>query len=108
VNEDDNSAMEGPMRRLSIINWQRTQTQFIGVIQALDLFVPGSLKVRALGNGESAIVGELNDTHKLDWYALAYNKADMEFEEARGQAIATLNKENDLRTAGKPSLLEGK
>jgi hypothetical protein len=28
----------------------------------------------------------------------------MDFEEARGRAIATLNRENELRIAGKPSL----
>ena len=92
------------MRRLSIISWQRTQSQFIGIIQSLDHFVPDSLKVRSLSNGESVIIGEIVGTREKDWYAVAYNKADMDFDEARHRAIATLNKENELRAAGKPSL----
>lgn len=92
------------MRRLSVINWQRTQTQYIGVIQTVDRFIPNSLKVKNMGRGESVIVGEIAGTHEKDWYALAYNKVDMDFDEAHDRAIATLNRENELRAAGKPSL----
>ena len=94
------------MQRLTFVRWQQTQTQYIGVIQVIERFVPGSLKVRSLGQGESVIVGELADTHRKDWYALAYNRADMDFEEARSRGIATLNRENELRAAGKPSLAD--
>ncbi|MGQ9676633.1 MAG: hypothetical protein ACUVX1_13305 [Chloroflexota bacterium] len=92
------------MQRLSIMRWQQTQTQYIGVIQTIDRFKPGSLKVHDLGRGESVIVGELAGTYRKDWYALAYNRADMDFDEARTRGIATLNRENELRAAGKPSL----
>ena len=56
--------------------------------------------------GDEITVGEITGTHEKDWYALAYNKADMEFEEAHERAIATLTKENDLRAAGKRSQAE--
>jgi len=90
------------MPRLSIMQWQRTSSQYIGILQSLDNFVPGTIKIHRLGPGESVLVGTLARGGRKDWYALAYDKADMDFEDARSRATATVEAENTLRAAGKP------
>ncbi len=91
------------MVRLSIIEWQRTQGQYVAVLQTLDHFTPNTLKRIPLGRGESVVTGQLKGSVRRDWYALAYNRQDMDFEEARQRAKATLAAENERRAAGKPS-----
>lgn len=91
------------MVRLSIIEWQRTQGQYVAVLQTLDHFNSNTLKRIPLKRGENVITGQLVGSVQRDWYALAYNQQDMDFDEARLRARATLDAENERRKAGKPS-----
>lgn len=92
-------------QRLSVIRWTQTQSQYVALLGLPEQFRIDTLKRRNLGRGESVLIGERTPGIERDWYALAYERADMEFEEARQQAMATLAAENERRAAGKPSLL---
>ncbi len=92
-------------QRLSIIRWTRTQSQFVALLGLPEQFRSESLKRHNLGTGETLLVGERTQGLGREWYALAYDKAEMEFDEARNRAIATLDAENRRRATGKPSFV---
>ncbi len=89
--------------KLSIIEWQRTQGQYVAILQTRDHFKLDTLKRIPLGRGETLIAGQLVGSMQRDWYALAYSQPDMEFDEARQRAKATVTAENARRATGKPS-----
>ncbi len=92
------------MQRLTVIRWQQTQGKYVGVIQDAQRFKPETLKPRPVGNMATVLVGEWVGGYQKDWYCITFPKEEMEFDEARERAMAILEKENQLRTAGKPSL----
>ncbi len=92
------------MQRLSIVRWQQTQGQYVGIIQALERFKPNSLRPREVGDMATVLEGELLGTAQKDWYCISLPKEEMEFDEARERARSILDTENQLRAAGKPSL----
>jgi len=95
------------MQRLSIIRWQQTQGKYVGVLQAQDRFNPSTLKARANIHGATILEGELVGVGQKEWYCISFPKEEMEFEEARERARSLVEMENQLRTAGKPSLTAG-
>lgn len=92
------------MQRLSIIRWQQTQGQYVGVIQDIQRFKPETLKPKPVGNMTTVVVGELVGGYQRDWYCVTLPKEEMEFDEARERARALVDEENQRRAEGKPSL----
>ena len=92
------------MQRLSIIRWQQTQGKYVGILQDAQQFKADTLKQRSVGNLATVLVGEVAGTYQKEWYCITFPKDELEFEEARERARATLDAENALRAAGKPSL----
>jgi hypothetical protein len=92
------------MQRLSIIRWQQTQGKYVGIIQDIQHFNQETLKPRPVGDMATVLVGELLGSYQRDWYCITFPKEEMEFDEARERAMTVLERENQLRAAGKPSL----
>jgi hypothetical protein len=77
---------------LSIIEWKRTETQYVAILQALDRFEPGSIREIRRQGPEIVLGGTLRGTTRTDWYALAYDRNELEFEEAKALARQTLDR----------------
>jgi hypothetical protein len=77
---------------LSIIEWKRTPGQFIAILQVLDRFEAGSIRELEKHGFETVLGGTLRGTTTTDWYALAYNRRELEFEEARTLARQALDR----------------
>lgn len=77
---------------LSIIEWKRTPGQYIAILQALDRFEPGSIREVEKHRFEVVLGGTLRGTMQTDWYALAYDRRELEFEEARTMARQALDR----------------
>ncbi len=90
--------------RLRILEWKNTTTLYIATVQALDSFVPSSLHELKRKGAEIWMVGRLKGSGREDLYALGYRKYDMDFDEARERAIATIERYNALSDAGKDPL----
>ena len=90
--------------KLRILEWKSTTTLYIATVQSMERFAPGSLREAKRVGPETWMVGRLRDTGREDLYALGYRKYDMDFDEARERAIATLEKYNALVEAGKDPL----
>lgn len=95
------------VQRLSIIRWQQTQGKYVGILQAPERFKPNSLRAREIARGATVLEGELLGTFQKDWYCISFPKEDMDFDEARERARELLERENQRRAAGKPSLTAG-
>ena len=78
---------------LTIIEWKRTTGQFVAVLQAIDRFEPGTIKEIEKHGFETVLGGRLRGTDRIEWYALAYDRRELEFEEARDMARATLDRQ---------------
>jgi len=74
-----------------IIDWKRTSGQFVAILEAMDRFEPGSIKELKRRGPETVLAGTLRGTTQTEWYALAYNRNDLEWEEARALARKTLD-----------------
>jgi len=77
---------------IGIIEWKRTSTQYVAILQVADRFEPGSIKEVEKHGPETILGGTLVGTMKTDWYALAYSLMDLEFAEAKEMARATLER----------------
>lgn len=77
---------------LRIIEWKRTTTQFVAILQVADRFEPGSIKELERKGPETILGGTLRGTTKTDWYALAYDRRELDFEEARDRARQALER----------------
>lgn len=86
--------MEEPagMPSLSIIEWKRTPGQYVAVLQAIDRFEPGTIKEVEKHRFETILGGRLRGTDRTEWYALAYDRRELDFDEARDMARATLDR----------------
>lgn len=92
------------MQRLSIIRWQQTQGQYVAMLQGAERFKANTIQPKAIDKLTTVLLGELVGSYQKDWYCITFPKEEMEFDEARERAKALLDKENQLRAAGKPSL----
>jgi hypothetical protein len=77
---------------LGIIDWKRTSSQYVAILQSLDRFEPNSIREVSRANGEIVLAGVLKGTNETDWYALAYDRNEFEFDEARTRARAALDR----------------
>lgn len=77
---------------LRIIEWKRTTTQYVAILQVADRFEPNSIKELERHGAETILGGILRGTTQTDWYALAYDRRELEFEEAKETAKATLER----------------
>lgn len=80
------------MATLGIQEWKRTSGQYVAILQSLDRFEPGSIREMGKTNGETILGGVLRGTTETDWYALAYDRNEWEFEEARNRAREALDR----------------
>ncbi len=80
---------------LSIIEWKRTPGQYIAILQVLDRFEPGSIHEIEKHGFETILGGTLRGTDRTEWYALAYNRRELEFDEARALARQTLDRHRE-------------
>lgn len=82
---------------LSVIDWKRTSGQYVAILQSLDRFDPASIRPIEHRGLEIVLGGTLKGSVEIDWYALAYDRNELEFAEARDMARQTLDKlrEND-------------
>ncbi|MCL5266155.1 MAG: hypothetical protein M1343_13360 [Chloroflexi bacterium] len=77
---------------LRVIEWKRTTTQYVAILQVADRFEPNSIRELERRGAETILGGTLRGTTQTDWYALAYDRRELEFEEAREMARNTLER----------------
>jgi hypothetical protein len=77
---------------IGIIEWKRTGTQYVAILQVADRFEPGSIREIEKHGPETILGGVLIGTTKVEWYALAYSRSELEFAEAKDMARATLER----------------
>ena len=80
------------MASLGIMDWKRTGSQYVAILQAWDRFEANSIKELSKKNGETVLAGVLRGTDITDWYAIAYDRNEYEFDEARIRARAALDR----------------
>jgi len=80
---------------LRIMEWKRTATQYVALLQVAERFEPGSIREIERHGPETILGGLLRGTDRIDWYALAYNRREVDFEEAREMARNTLERYRD-------------
>lgn len=79
-------------RPKNVIEWKRTNGQFVAILEPLDAFETRSIKELKREGPETILVGTLRENGQQDWYALAYSRMDLEFDEARTMARAALDR----------------
>ncbi len=77
---------------LRIIEWKRTTTQYVAILQVSDRFEPNSIKEIERHGPETVLGGTLRGTMHTDWYALAYDRRELDFDEAKDMARSTLER----------------
>ena len=80
------------------MDWKRTSSQYVAILQALDRFEANTIREIAKSNGETILAGRLKGLDETDWYAIAYDRNEYEFDEARTRARAALDR---YRTANR-------
>ncbi len=80
------------MPSLGIQEWKRTSSRYVAILQSLDRFEPNSIREIARKNGETILAGVIRGTDQTDWYALAYDRNEYEFDEARARAREALER----------------
>lgn len=75
----------------SIIEWKRTNTQYVAILQAAENFDPSTIHQYEKNGPETILVGRIRGTDHEEYYALAYDRAELEFDEARDWARARLD-----------------
>ena len=77
---------------LGIIEWKRTSTQYVAILQVADRFETGSIRELEKHGPETVLGGTLRGSNQTDWYALAYSRYELDFDEAKDMARATLER----------------
>ncbi len=77
---------------LGVIEWKRTTTQYVAILQVADRFEPGTIKEIERNGNEIVLGGVLRGTNQTDWYALAYSRMEYEFDEVKEMARQTLER----------------
>lgn len=80
---------------LRIIEWKRTTTQYVALLQVAERFEPGSIREIERHGPETILGGIIRGTTKTDWYALAYDRRELDFEEAKEMARNALDRYRD-------------
>jgi hypothetical protein len=77
---------------ISVIDKKRTTTQYIFILQALDRFEANSIREVEKHRFETVLGGTLRGTATMDWYALAYDRRELEYDEALAMARVTIQR----------------
>jgi len=77
---------------LGIVDWKRTASQYVAILQSMDRFETNTIKELSRENGETVLAGTLRGTDITDWYAIAFDRNEYEFDEARLRARAALER----------------
>ncbi len=83
---------EAELSSLGIVDWKRTSSQYVAILQSLDRFESNTIREVSKANGETILAGVLKGTNETDWYAIAYDRNEYEFDEARTRARAALER----------------
>lgn len=84
--------MEATLATLGIQEWKRTERQYVAILQAMDRFEPGTIHEIEKGKGEIVLGGMLRGTDTQDWYAIAFDRNEWDFDEARLRAREALER----------------
>jgi hypothetical protein len=76
----------------NIIEWKRTTGQFVAILDAVDRFESGTIREIKRNGPETVLAGTIKGTSNVEWYALAYNRNILEWDEARTMARETLDR----------------
>jgi hypothetical protein len=85
---------------LGILEWKRTSGQFVAILQSMERFDKTTIKELSKQNGETVLAGILLGTDITDWYAIAYDRNEYEFDEARTRARAALDRYRETNPFG--------
>lgn len=80
------------MASLGIQEWKRTNSQYVAILQSVERFEPNTIREIAKKNGETILGGTLRGTDQTDWYAIAYDRMEWDFDEAREHAHQALDR----------------
>ncbi|HLG50507.1 MAG TPA: hypothetical protein VKY56_02595 [Chloroflexota bacterium] len=80
------------MATLGIQEWKRTERQYVAILQSIERFEPGTIREIEKHHGQTILGGVLRGTDVTDWYALAFDRNEWEFEEARALARQALDR----------------
>jgi len=84
--------LEATLTTIGIQEWKRTERQYVAILQAMDRFEPGTIREIEKGKGEIVLGGVIRGTDQTDWYALAYDRNEWDFDEARARARQALDR----------------
>jgi hypothetical protein len=79
-------------RPKAIIEWKRTPGKYVAILEPLEQFEARSIRELKPNGPETILVGILRGTDQEEWYAIAYNRNDLEWDEARNMARQALER----------------
>lgn len=79
-------------RPKAIIEWKRTPGRYVAILEPLEQFEARSIRELKPNGPETILVGMVRGTDREEWYAIAYSRNDLEFDEARTMARAALDR----------------
>ena len=74
-----------------ILEWKRTTTQYVAILQAAERFDIATIEPAERHGPETLLAGRVRGSDHYEWYALAYDRGELEFEEARNMARARID-----------------
>lgn len=77
---------------MNIIEWKRTASQYVAVLQSMDRFDVSTIRELERHGFETILGGRLLGSERTEWYALAYDRNELEFDEAKALARETLDR----------------
>lgn len=80
-----------------IIQWQRTETQFVAILQAAISFDAETIRMQDQHGPETLLVGRLSLTGREEPYALAYSRHDLTLDEAKVMARRWIEAQRSVR-----------
>src|SRR5437763_1365778 len=86
---------EVDLASLGSMDWKRATSQYVAILQALDRFEASSIHEIDKQNGDTILAGTLRGSDETDWYAIAYDRNEYEFDEARIRAKDALERYRD-------------
>ena len=89
--------MEATLATLGIQEWKRTERQYVAILQSMDRFEAGTIHEIEKNKGEIVLGGLIRGTDETDWFALAYDRNEWDFDEARARARQALERYRTVR-----------
>ena len=79
-------------RPKSVIEWKRTPGKYVAILEPLEQFEARSIRELRAKGPETILVGTVRGTDRDEWYAIAYDRNLLEFDEARILARQALDR----------------